>query len=82
MDDPLSKRTSYTGPLTAAAATGRVGKPQDTGEHTIILLGLALDCENYNRPAHRVRMEMTPEDAEDLAAKLILLARIAKRKDR
>jgi hypothetical protein len=68
----------YTGPLTAAAAVGTVGKPIDTGEHTVILLGLAFDCTRFADKPIKVRMEMTPEDAEDTARSLLLMARSAR----
>jgi hypothetical protein len=72
----------YTGPLSVAAATGTVNGPKDSGEHTIILLGLAIDCAAFDSAPIRVRMEMTPEDAEDLARSLLIMARAAKEKKR
>lgn len=72
----------YTGPLMAAGSLGRIDKP-DPGSHSIILLGLAHACENidhlkaFERRKISVRMEMTPEEAQDLAKSLWTLAKSA-----
>jgi hypothetical protein len=74
----------YTGPLMVAASLGSIDK-HDPGSHSVILLGLAHCCEDiehlkaFERRKISVRMEMTPEEAQDLAKSLWRLAKSAMR---
>lgn len=68
----------YTGPLLVAASLGVVGE-HDPGSHAVVLVGLARDCSQApTAPPIRVRMEMTPEEAEDVAGSMLRLAKVAK----
>ena len=77
--DLNAETTLYTGPLSVAAACGRTDRPKDTGEHTVVALGIAISMDEQDHGRRlRVRMEMTPEDAEEVAANLLCMVVAAK----
>lgn len=69
-----------TGPLMVAACLGKVGV-KDPGAQTIILIGSALNAgPSKLGPDYRhVRMEMSLEDATDLARSIMLMVASAKK---
>lgn len=72
--DRITLLQGYTGPLSIAA-----NADNETGGNNVILIGNAYDLHKpmFNGMV-RVRMAMTPEEAEDLAVGLLRIAKAAK----
>ena len=70
--------TTYTGPLLVTVSHGRVYRVNDTGDHVVVLHGLG---RLYGRLDElvQIRLELTPEDADELITALQTMSQVAKR---